>query len=198
MRDISVFEPPRYYSTTDKQSSLFVFQVDIASDGMVDWDEFCTYMMIQFKEHDVTTNHGKGSFNPKMNIARIAHNKETTTRILKDFNPMRYVTVSKVTQQPIFLFSIYPAADPEEARKGCTPPGYQLWAPILKITNTKCFLYLILRVAPLPGPTLCPWFATCKITDTRIDFCLFFVWHCYGQVPLQLLSRAALLNPIGI
>lgn len=61
----------------------------------MDWDEFCTYMMIQFKEHDDTTKHGK-SFSPKLNITRIIHNKETTTRILRDFNPMRYVTVSKV------------------------------------------------------------------------------------------------------
>ncbi|XP_031555888.1 WD repeat-containing protein on Y chromosome-like [Actinia tenebrosa] len=78
----------------NEMETLFT-KVDIASDGLVDWDEFCTYMMIQFKEHDVTTKYGKGSFNPKMNIARIAHNKETTIRTLKDFNPMRYVTVSK-------------------------------------------------------------------------------------------------------
>ncbi|XP_020912310.1 WD repeat-containing protein on Y chromosome isoform X2 [Exaiptasia diaphana] len=69
-------------------------KVDLASDGLVDWDEFCTYMMIQFKDHDDTTKYGK-SFSPKLNITRIAHNKETTTRILRDFNPMRYVTVSK-------------------------------------------------------------------------------------------------------
>ncbi|KAK3705152.1 hypothetical protein QZH41_003758 [Actinostola sp. cb2023] len=78
----------------EKEMEALFKKVDIASDGLVDWDEFCTYMMIQFKEHDLTTKYGK-SFSPKFNIARIVHNKETTSRILRDFNPMRYVTVSK-------------------------------------------------------------------------------------------------------
>ncbi|XP_048575994.1 WD repeat-containing protein on Y chromosome isoform X3 [Nematostella vectensis] len=79
----------------EKEMETLFKKVDIASDGMVDWDEFCTYMMIQLQEHDESAHHSKGPFNPKPNIARIAHNKETTTTTLTDFNPMRYVTVSK-------------------------------------------------------------------------------------------------------
>lgn len=79
----------------DKEIQTLFKKVDIASDGLVDWDEFCTYLMLQFEENDQASKLNGSTFVPKPNIVRIDHNKETTTKILTDFNPMRYVTVSK-------------------------------------------------------------------------------------------------------
>lgn len=52
-----------------------VLQVDIASDGLVDWDEFCTYLMLQFEENDQASKVSGNTFVPKPNIVRIDHNK---------------------------------------------------------------------------------------------------------------------------
>lgn len=52
-----------------------VLQVDIASDGLVDWDEFCTYLMLQFEENDQASKVSGSTFVPKPNIVRIDHNK---------------------------------------------------------------------------------------------------------------------------
>lgn len=79
----------------EKEIGTLFKKVDIASDGLVDWDEFCTYLMLQFEENDQATKVNGNTFIPKPNIVRIDHNKETTTKILTDFNPMRYVTISK-------------------------------------------------------------------------------------------------------
>lgn len=79
----------------NKEIDTLFKKVDIASDGLVDWDEFCTYLMLQFEENDQATKANGNTFIPKPNIVRIDHNKETTTKVLTDFNPMRYVTVSK-------------------------------------------------------------------------------------------------------
>lgn len=49
--------------------------MDIASDGLVDWDEFCTYLMLQFEENDQATKANGNTFIPKPNIVRIDHNK---------------------------------------------------------------------------------------------------------------------------
>ena len=49
--------------------------MDIASDGLVDWDEFCTYLMLQFEENDQATKVNGNTFIPKPNIVRIDHNK---------------------------------------------------------------------------------------------------------------------------
>lgn len=52
-----------------------LLQVDIASDGLVDWDEFCTYMMLQFEENDQSRKNSNSTFCPKPNIVKIDHNK---------------------------------------------------------------------------------------------------------------------------
>lgn len=79
----------------EREIEILFKKVDIASDGLVDWDEFCTYLMLQFEENDQAAKVNGSTFSPKPNIVRIDHNKETTTKVLTDFNPMRYVTVSK-------------------------------------------------------------------------------------------------------
>ena len=50
-------------------------KVDIASDGLVDWDEFCTYLMLQFEENDQAAKVNGSTFSPKPNIVRIDYNK---------------------------------------------------------------------------------------------------------------------------
>lgn len=52
-----------------------ILQVDIASDGLVDWNEFCTYLMLQFEENDQASKASGNTFVPKPNIVRIDHNK---------------------------------------------------------------------------------------------------------------------------
>ncbi|XP_029193047.2 WD repeat-containing protein on Y chromosome-like isoform X1 [Acropora millepora] len=79
----------------EREIEILFRKVDIASDGLVDWDEFCTYLMLQFEENDQAAKVNGSTFSPKPNIVRIDYNKETTTKILTDFNPMRYVTISK-------------------------------------------------------------------------------------------------------
>lgn len=49
--------------------------MDIASDGLVDWDEFCTYLMLQFEENDQASKVKTNTFVPKPNIVKIDHNK---------------------------------------------------------------------------------------------------------------------------
>lgn len=74
--------PDKYMQSTHDcfYASLYtvLVQVDIASDGMVDWDEFCTYLMLQFEENDQATKVNGNTFIPKPNIVRIDHNKVCT------------------------------------------------------------------------------------------------------------------------
>ena len=60
-------------------------KVDIASDGMVDWDEFCTYMMLQFEENDKSIKNKSCPFGSKPNIVKIDHNKVRAFRL--DLHP---------------------------------------------------------------------------------------------------------------
>ncbi|XP_028395533.1 WD repeat-containing protein on Y chromosome-like [Dendronephthya gigantea] len=71
-------------------------KVDISSDGLVDWDELSSYILLRLQERELlrSTGHGKVFQNPPK-IVKIEKCKEPTSRILVGSNPTRYITVGK-------------------------------------------------------------------------------------------------------
>lgn len=75
--------------------SLFT-KLDTSSDGFVDWNEFCTYMLMQFRERDYMRTIRMVPFQSEAKIRHIVPNKqETTTKIVSIDAPTKIVTFSK-------------------------------------------------------------------------------------------------------
>ncbi|MBN3300586.1 WDR49 protein, partial [Amia calva] len=73
-------------------------QVDTSCDGYVDWDEFCTYMLLQYNERDYAGHHKDTFLSTQPLIKHCLYNKqEPTTRILAVPvpQPLRFVSISK-------------------------------------------------------------------------------------------------------
>ncbi|XP_076809582.1 cilia- and flagella-associated protein 337-like isoform X1 [Clavelina lepadiformis] len=80
----------------DKMEMLF-HKMDTACDGYVDWNEFCTYMLLQMREIEHLQKMKLIPFASAAIIKQIFHNKqETTTKSLVVENPTRLLTVSKI------------------------------------------------------------------------------------------------------
>ncbi|XP_028675795.2 WD repeat-containing protein on Y chromosome [Erpetoichthys calabaricus] len=80
------------------QMELLFNKVDTSCDGYVDWDEFCTYMLMRYKEKDYVNNGQDTTFTSQPLIKHCLHNKqEVTTRMLAvpSPSPLRFVSVSK-------------------------------------------------------------------------------------------------------
>ncbi|KAI0223371.1 WD repeat-containing protein 49 [Lamellibrachia satsuma] len=79
----------------DQLDSLFT-KLDSTCDGYVDWDEFCSYILIQLREGDYGQAKKMIPFNSEPRIRHIVYNRqETTSRIIALDNPTKYATVSK-------------------------------------------------------------------------------------------------------
>lgn len=82
------------------QMELLFNKVDTSCDGYVDWDEFCTYMLLQYKERDFVSTRRETFLETQPLIRLCLHNKqEVTTRILAVPSPppLRFVSVSKAS-----------------------------------------------------------------------------------------------------
>ncbi|RXM33828.1 WD repeat-containing protein 49 [Acipenser ruthenus] len=82
------------------QMELLFNKVDTSCDGYVDWDEFCTYMLLQYKERDFVSTRRETFLGTQPLIRLCLHNKqEVTTRILAVPSPppLRFVSVSKAS-----------------------------------------------------------------------------------------------------
>nr|XP_032829660.1 WD repeat-containing protein on Y chromosome-like [Petromyzon marinus] len=74
-------------------------KVDTSGDGYVDWGDFCTYMLMQYRERDFARARHEAPFPPLALVIRhCTHNKqEVCTRLLALDSPapLRFVSVSK-------------------------------------------------------------------------------------------------------
>ncbi|XP_066560708.1 cilia- and flagella-associated protein 337 [Amia ocellicauda] len=80
------------------QMELLFNKVDTSCDGYVDWDEFCTYMLLQYNERDYAGHHKDTFLSTQPLIKHCLYNKqEPTTRILAVPvpQPLRFVSISK-------------------------------------------------------------------------------------------------------
>ena len=58
---------------------ILIFQVDTSADGMVDWNEFCTYMLLHYKENDVMKRKQAVPFTDQPKIRHISPNRVSYT-----------------------------------------------------------------------------------------------------------------------
>ncbi|XP_043942680.1 WD repeat-containing protein on Y chromosome-like [Protopterus annectens] len=82
----------------NSQMELLFNKVDTACDGFVDWSEFCTYMLLQYREKDYVTARKETFAKRDPLIRHCVYNKqEPTTRILAITSPppLYFVSVSK-------------------------------------------------------------------------------------------------------
>jgi WD40 repeat protein len=82
-------------SFENQLESLFT-KLDVTSDGCVDWNEFCTYILVQLKENDYISKKKQLPFQSEPRIRHIFRSQqETTSKIFSAGNPTKYITVSK-------------------------------------------------------------------------------------------------------
>eukprot|EP00116_Pleurobrachia_bachei_P006768 sb/3467030/ len=68
--------------------------VDTSCDGFVDWNEFCTYMLLQYQEKDAGDRR-KAPFKRGEKYVRDPVSKETVTRVCFASNPSRYLSITR-------------------------------------------------------------------------------------------------------
>uniref|UniRef100_F7BBY8 EF-hand domain-containing protein n=1 Tax=Ciona intestinalis TaxID=7719 RepID=F7BBY8_CIOIN len=83
-------------SRWNEQMEMLFYKVDTACDGYVDWNEFCTYMLLQMREWEHIQNLKLIPFDKRPIQYTNLKKQETTTRTLVVENPTRIVSISKV------------------------------------------------------------------------------------------------------
>ncbi|EDV22554.1 uncharacterized protein TRIADDRAFT_58893 [Trichoplax adhaerens] len=80
----------------NRQLDEIFSKVDVTCDGLVDWEDFCTYTLLQYQELDYEKHNRETPFigKPKF-FSDPRMNKEVIIRILYISNSNRYATVSK-------------------------------------------------------------------------------------------------------
>ncbi|KAI8506660.1 hypothetical protein Bbelb_160870 [Branchiostoma belcheri] len=82
-------------SWNDQIDALFK-KMDTSCDGLIDWNEFCTYMLLQYRENDYMRTKRDIPFRSLAHIKHCVFNKqEPTTKLIYIENPSRYVSFSK-------------------------------------------------------------------------------------------------------
>uniref|UniRef100_A0A8C5R5F8 EF-hand domain-containing protein n=1 Tax=Leptobrachium leishanense TaxID=445787 RepID=A0A8C5R5F8_9ANUR len=81
----------------DDHMELLFNKVDTSCDGYVDWDEFCTYMLLQYKEKDYIITRKTTFVGPPLIKFCLRNKQEPTSRILAITHPppLWFVSVSK-------------------------------------------------------------------------------------------------------
>ncbi|XP_065844948.1 cilia- and flagella-associated protein 337-like isoform X2 [Oscarella lobularis] len=82
-------------TTQNEQMRTLFMKVDTTCDGLVDWDEFCTYLLLQLQEVDNEENRRALPFDDEPRIVTCHWSKEVASRVFFCTNPNRYVTVTK-------------------------------------------------------------------------------------------------------
>ncbi|CAF3733415.1 unnamed protein product [Rotaria sordida] len=84
--------------------------------GLINWNDFCTYMLQFYQEEDYANTLRISPFNNEPKIRHVVHNKqELTAKILHLENPVRFINISK--------------------------EGYLgLWTPYLNLEKTYCIV----------------------------------------------------------
>ncbi|XP_048762594.2 WD repeat-containing protein on Y chromosome-like isoform X3 [Ostrea edulis] len=71
-------------------------KLDTSLDGYVDWNEFCTYMLLLYRENDYMRTKREIPFLVEPKLRHIVHNRqEQTTKIVASTGTVRYITISK-------------------------------------------------------------------------------------------------------
>eukprot|EP00794_Sanderia_malayensis_P009211 gene9211-10185_t len=79
----------------NEQTEMLFRKIDRSHEGLVSWDNFCTYIIMRFQEQDLTNSNKEIPFITKPRILRLPNVKEAVSKIMIDYNPTRFVTVSK-------------------------------------------------------------------------------------------------------
>ncbi|KAK3758931.1 hypothetical protein RRG08_016011 [Elysia crispata] len=87
----------------DEYLGKLFMKLDTSCDGYVDWNEFCTYLLLLYRENDYLRTKREIPFLVEPKIRHIVHNKqEQTTKIVAVHGPMRYVTISREGAMTVF------------------------------------------------------------------------------------------------
>ncbi|KAK6170880.1 hypothetical protein SNE40_019170 [Patella caerulea] len=79
----------------DYLGKLFT-KLDTSCDGYVDWNEFCTYMLLLYRENDYLRSKKEIPFLQEPKIRHIVQNRqEQTTKMIAIDNPTKFVTISR-------------------------------------------------------------------------------------------------------
>ncbi|XP_059147520.1 WD repeat-containing protein on Y chromosome-like [Physella acuta] len=104
----------------DEYLDKLFMKLDTSCDGYVDWDEFCTYLLLLYRENDYLRTKSEIPFMVEPRIRHIVHNRqEQTTKIVAVQGPLRYITISRegamsVWQPNMSMEKHYVIADQEE------------------------------------------------------------------------------------
>ncbi|XP_065898350.1 cilia- and flagella-associated protein 337-like isoform X2 [Dysidea avara] len=79
----------------DHVLSLLFVKIDTTCDGLIDWNQFCSYLLMQFQDKDRLVYGRPVPFQSQVKLRHNMYNKETICRIMYATNPPRYITVSK-------------------------------------------------------------------------------------------------------
>ena len=67
-------------------SFSFTFQLDSQASGYVDWNEFCTYLLLLYRENDYMRTKREIPFLEEPKIRHIVQNRVGTDTILREIN----------------------------------------------------------------------------------------------------------------
>lgn len=80
----------------DEYLEKLFLKLDSSCDGYVDWNEFCTYLLLLYRENDYMSTKREIPFLAEAKITHVIHNRqEVTTKMITVDNPTRYVSMSK-------------------------------------------------------------------------------------------------------
>ncbi|XP_063446060.1 WD repeat-containing protein on Y chromosome-like isoform X2 [Mytilus trossulus] len=80
----------------DEYLEKLFLKLDSTCDGFVDWNEFCTYLLLLYRENDYMSTKREIPFLAEAKITHVIHNRqEVTTKMITVDNPTRYVSFSK-------------------------------------------------------------------------------------------------------
>ncbi|XP_052069658.1 WD repeat-containing protein on Y chromosome-like isoform X4 [Mytilus californianus] len=80
----------------DEYLEKLFLKLDSTCDGYVDWNEFCTYLLLLYRENDYMSTKREIPFLAEAKITHVIHNRqEVTTKMITVDNPTRYVSFSK-------------------------------------------------------------------------------------------------------
>ncbi|PIK37549.1 putative WD repeat-containing protein on Y chromosome [Apostichopus japonicus] len=90
-------------SEWDTQMELLFAKVDTSADGMVDWNEFCTYMLLHYRENDKVIHKQGVACLMEPTIIHIPQIKQDSVLGLVVMeNPVRFITLSKKSFFPLW------------------------------------------------------------------------------------------------
>ncbi|XP_035828989.1 WD repeat-containing protein on Y chromosome [Aplysia californica] len=116
----------------DEYLEKLFMKLDTSCDGYVDWNEFCTYLLLLYRENDYLATKREIPFLAEPKIRHIVYNRqEQTTKIVAVHGPTRYVTISKegaltVWQPNMLLEKHYVIAEGEE-EQSAQKRRFKMW-----------------------------------------------------------------------